>query len=296
MTKSKQKSSQLKFPATIGIGSLNLSLSRHNHTLVQVDNPIQDKEKASGLNKKDQTYSCNLSAVCTISKGRNCTATTTSSSCTFSPTLHVVPSSTSIPEEERSDLRKHSSTSTALQKQKTHTTTKDVEHNTSLNHSPGTQAVARNPVQYLKQKRNKIGVLEDNQNLSSMKTSTPPTCTTSSVISTALKTGIRAGEKHSLDVNESRQLKKRSTRPTCTAECPICMRVFHTTVSDISRLPFSLICISSYRSKTFYNCARAVFWLLPATIDEILDRDQSTYYEMLRPTRAHGVKSIKITR
>jgi hypothetical protein len=166
-------------------------------------------------------------------------------------------SSTSILEEEISDPRNNPSA--ARKNQKKHTTTKDVEHNTGLNHSPGTQALARNPVEYLKRKGNETGVLEDNLNLPCTKTSTAPTRTTSSAISTILKTGIRAGEKHSLDVrNERQQLKRRSTRPTCTAECPICMRVFHTTVSEISRLPSSLICISSYRSKSFYNFARAL--------------------------------------
>eukprot|EP00978_Attheya_sp_CCMP212_P007625 scaffold17668_cov67-Attheya_sp.AAC.5 len=187
---------------TATVGSLNLS--RPTMVRVEVENPIpiQDQEEASGLDKKHQTYSCNsnISDVYTISEGRNCTGT---SSRTFSPTLHGMPSSTSIleVEEERSALR--SNPSAARQNQKKNTTTKDVEHNTGLNHSPGTQALARNPVECLKRKRSKAGVLEDNLNLSCMKTSTAPTRTstntTSSVISTTLKTSIRAGEKHSLD-------------------------------------------------------------------------------------------------
>eukprot|EP00978_Attheya_sp_CCMP212_P017524 scaffold46830_cov62-Attheya_sp.AAC.3 len=298
MTKSKKTShaalATSEFSGTVG----SANLSRPN--MVRAENPMQDQEEeASGVNKKKQTYSCNMSDVCTISEGRNYNYTGTSSR-TLSPTLQGMSSSTSILEEERSDPRNNPSASAAAaarQNQKKHTTTKDVEHSTGLNHSPGTQALALNPAEYLKRKGNETGVLEGNLNLPCMKTSTAHTRTTSSVISTTLKTGIRAGEKHSLDVrNERQQLKRRSARPACTAECPICMRVFHTTVSDISRLPSSLICISSYRSKMFYNFARALFWLLPDTIDEILDRDQSTHYELLRPTRAHGVKNIKITR
>jgi len=219
-----------EFPATVG--SLNLS----RPAMVRVENPIQDLdlEKSSGLKKKHQTYSCNISDVYAISEGHNCTGT---SSRTLSPTLHGMPSSNSILEEERSALRNNPSAARQNQKDK-NTTTKDVEHNTWLNHSPGTQALARNPVKYLQRKGNKTGVpeAEDNLNLSCMKTSTAPTRTTSSVISTTLKTGIRAGEKHSLAVNERRQLKKRSTRSTCTAECPICMRVFHTTTKSLTEI------------------------------------------------------------
>eukprot|EP00978_Attheya_sp_CCMP212_P009804 scaffold23361_cov62-Attheya_sp.AAC.3 len=228
------------------VGSLNLSRSSTTTTMVRVENPIQDQEEASGLTKKRQTYSCNISDVYTISEGRNCTGT---SSRTFSPTLHDMPSSTSILEEERSALRNNHNPSTARQNQKKNTTTKDVEHNTGLNHSPGTQALARNPVEYLKRKGSKTGVIEDNLNLSCMKTSTAPTRTTSSVISTTLKTGIRAGEKHSLDVNERRQLKKRSTRSTCTAECPICMRVFHTTTKSLTEINHHIMSCSDLQER-----------------------------------------------